>query len=79
MHMPGHTVGTLSVEVDTGEGKTIITGFCCNNRNFLANGPAVCPGVHVDAIQAWESIQKIKNSEAVILPMHELSLKPIPG
>lgn len=79
MHMPGHTVGTLSVEVETGEGKTIITGFCCNNRNFPANGPAVCPGVHVDAIQAWESIQKIKQSGASIMPMHEISLKPIPA
>ncbi len=79
MHMPGHTVGTLSVEVETGLGKTIITGFCCNSRNFPANGPAVCPGVHIDAIQAWESIQTIKNSGAVILPMHEISLKPVPA
>ena len=77
--MPGHTVGTLCVEVDTGEGKAMITGFCCNSKNFPANGPAVCPGVHVDAIQAWESIQKVKQSGAVIVPMHELSLKPIPA
>ncbi len=78
-HMPGHTVGTLSVEVRTGEGKTIITGFCCNSRNFPANGPAVCPGVHIDAIQAWESIQKVKQSGALIMPMHELSLKQVPA
>jgi N-acyl homoserine lactone hydrolase len=78
-HMPGHTVGTLSVEVQTGEGKAIITGFCCNSRNFPANGPAVCPGVHIDAIQAWESIQKVKQSGALIMPMHEINLKPVPG
>jgi len=78
-HMPGHTVGTLSVEIETGNGQAIITGFCCNNRNFPANGPAVCPGVHIDAIQAWESIQKIKDSGALIIPMHELSLEPIPA
>ena len=77
--MTGHTVGTLSVEVETGEGPALITGFCCNGKNFPANGPAVCPGVHVDAIQAWESIQKVKQSGAVIVPMHELSLKPIPA
>ena len=75
----GHSVGTLSVEVETGEGPAIITGFCCNGKNFPANGPAVCPGVHVDAIQAWESIQRVKQSGAMILPMHELDLKPIPG
>ena len=77
--MIGHTVGTLSVEMETGEGSAIITGFCCNGKNFPANGPAVCPGVHVDAIQAWESIQHVKQSGAIILPMHELELKPIPA
>ena len=76
---PGHTVGTLSVEVETGTGRAVITGFCCNNKNFPANGPAVCPGVHINAIQAWESIQKVKNSGATILPMHDLGLKPIPA
>lgn len=79
INSPGHTVGTLSVEIETGEGQTIITGFCCNSKNFPANGPAVCPGVHVNAIEAWESIQKVKQSGAVIVPMHELSLKPIPA
>jgi len=78
-HMPGHTVGTLSVEVETGKGKAVITGFCCNSRNFPAHGPAVCPGVHIDAIQAWESIQKIKDSGVLIIPMHELSVGPIPA
>lgn len=79
VHRPGHTVGTLSVEVNTGEGNAIITGFCCNSKNFPAAGPAVCPGVHIDAIDAWNSIQEVKVSGSVILPMHELSLKPIPA
>lgn len=74
---PGHTVGTLSVEVITGKGKAIITGFCCNSKNFPTAGPAVCPGVHINAIDAWESIQEVKASGGVILPMHELCLKPI--
>lgn len=79
IHMPGHTVGTLSVCVETGEGPTIITGFCCNNRNFPENGPAVCPGVHLDAVAAWNSIQKVKEMDIKILPMHELSLVPVPA
>jgi glyoxylase-like metal-dependent hydrolase (beta-lactamase superfamily II) len=79
VHMPGHTVGTLSVRIATGSGPAMITGFCCNNKNFPANGPAVCPGVHIDALKAWESIQKVKQSGCLILPMHELSLTPVPG
>jgi glyoxylase-like metal-dependent hydrolase (beta-lactamase superfamily II) len=79
VYMPGHTVGTLSVEVETGQGIAVITGFCCNSKNFPANGPAVCPGVHVDALKAWDSIQQVKNSGHTILPMHELSLRPIPA
>jgi len=77
LHSPGHSVGCLSVAVDTVQGPAVITGFCCNNRNFPENGPAVCPGVHLDAIAAWESIQKIKRMGVKILPMHELTLVPI--
>ncbi len=74
---PGHSVGTLSVLVATEKGDAVITGFCCNARNFPANGPAVCPGVHINAIEAWESIQRIKQLGCTILPMHELQLQPM--
>lgn len=77
--LPGHTVGCLSVHVATGRGDVIITGFCCNSKNFPANGPAVCPGVHIDARQAWDSIQMVKQAEAIILPMHDLQLQFIPS
>lgn len=76
---PGHTVGCMTVLVETGEGKVAITGFCCNNENFPENGPAVCPGVHIDAIAAYDSIQKIKGMNVKVMPMHELSLEPVPG
>jgi glyoxylase-like metal-dependent hydrolase (beta-lactamase superfamily II) len=76
---PGHSPGVMSVLVETGEGAVVITGFCCNSENFPDNGPAVCPGVHLNAIDAYASIQKIAEMGATILPMHELSLKPIKG
>ncbi|MGB3211908.1 MAG: N-acyl homoserine lactonase family protein [Desulforhopalus sp.] len=76
---PGHTLGCLSVRVETGIGAAVITGFCCNRENFPENGPAVCPGVHLDAVAAWESIQKIKELGVVVLPMHDLGLKRIEG
>jgi glyoxylase-like metal-dependent hydrolase (beta-lactamase superfamily II) len=79
LHMPGHAIGCLSVQVETGSGPAIITGFCCNAKNFPENGPAVCPGVHLDARDAWASIQKVKQSGSTILPMHELQLDFIPA
>ena len=74
LSVPGHSPGTIAVKVATDSGPVIITGFCCNGRNFPENGPAICPGVHTDAIAAWDSIQKIKEMGALILPMHELHL-----
>ena len=74
MHSPGHSPGGLSVRVMTGEGEAVITGFCCNRENFPANGPAVCPGVHLDAMAAWDSIQRVKALGAIILPLHDLAL-----
>jgi len=78
---PGHSVGGQSVAINTSKGKAIITGFCCNEKNFPAKGPAICPGVHIDAIKAYDSAQKIKNIADIIIPIHDLSvgrLKQIP-
>jgi hypothetical protein len=66
------------VLVETSQGTAAITGFCCNMENFPERGPAVCPGVHTDALAAYDSIQKIKDMNVIILPMHDLDLKPIP-
>jgi len=78
---PGHSVGGQSVAINTSKGKAVITGFCCNEKNFPAKGPAICPGVHIDAIKAYDSAQKIKNMADIIIPIHDLSigrLKQIP-
>ncbi|RPJ11216.1 MAG: N-acyl homoserine lactonase family protein [Desulfobacteraceae bacterium] len=78
---PGHSVGGQSVVINTSKGKAVITGFCCNEKNFPAKGPAICPGVHIDAIKAFDSAQKIKNMADIIIPIHDLSigkLKQIP-
>jgi glyoxylase-like metal-dependent hydrolase (beta-lactamase superfamily II) len=79
IHSPGHSPGGLSVRVETGEGPAVITGFCCNRENFPVNGPAVCPGVHLDAMAAWDSIQKVKQLGGIILPLHDLGLRRISG
>lgn len=78
---PGHTVGGQSVVVHTEKGKAIITGFCCNDKNFPEKGPAITPGVHINAIEAYDSAQKIKEMADILIPLHDMSigkLKSIP-
>ncbi len=75
---PGHTPGGQSVIVDLRSGRrALFTGFCCNERNFPDVGPAVCPGVHTDALQAWDSINQVKTLQAagdvdLVVPCHAL-------
>lgn len=71
---PGHTPGGQSIAVRTAAGKAIITGFCCNDQNFPDTGPAVTPGVHINAIEAYESINKIRGMADILIPLHDLSI-----
>jgi glyoxylase-like metal-dependent hydrolase (beta-lactamase superfamily II) len=70
----GHTPGGQSVAVDTKDGTAIITGFCCNAENFPLVGPAVTPGVHTDAIEAYESAQRVKEIADLIIPIHDIGV-----
>ncbi|MBA4358168.1 MAG: MBL fold metallo-hydrolase [Desulfovibrio sp.] len=75
---PGHTPGGQSVLVNTKDaGRVLITGFCCNEQNFPPAGPAVCPGVHTDALMAWRSANQVKAMKEageidLIVPLHAL-------
>ena len=71
---PGHTVGGQSVAVNTSAGKAVITGFCCNDKNFPSAGPAIAPGVHINLADAYDSIQKIKSMADILLPLHDPSI-----
>lgn len=72
---PGHTPGGQSVMVNTSAGRALITGFCANEKNFPSVGPAVCPGVHTDALAAWESAQKVKAlAPEILIPLHSVSV-----
>jgi glyoxylase-like metal-dependent hydrolase (beta-lactamase superfamily II) len=82
MMTPGHTVGGQSVCVRTSGGNAVITGFCCNAKNFPTTGPAVVPGVHLDVIQAFASVQKVKAAADILIPLHDAAigrLRQIPG
>jgi len=71
---PGHTVGGQSVAVDTDIGTAVITGFCCNGSNFPSVGPAVAPGVHIHAIEAYESAQRVKELADILIPIHDVEV-----
>jgi len=68
---PGHTVGGQSVAIHTAKGRAVITGFCCNAKNFPSQGPAVAPGVHINLMDAYDSIQKIRRMADILIPIHD--------
>ncbi|UCG11324.1 MAG: N-acyl homoserine lactonase family protein [Deltaproteobacteria bacterium] len=71
---PGHTPGGQSVAVETEAGTAVITGFCCNGDNFPSVGPAVAPGVHVSAIEAYDSVQHVKELADILIPIHDMEV-----
>lgn len=71
---PGHTVGGQSVVVNTSKGKAVITGFCCNEKNFPSKGPAVSPGVHIDLTEAYDTAQKIRDLADILIPLHDIQV-----
>jgi len=71
---PGHTVGGQSVVVNTKAGRAVITGFCCNDQNFPTTGPLVPPGVHLNLIDAYESLYKVKEIADILIPLHDLAV-----
>jgi glyoxylase-like metal-dependent hydrolase (beta-lactamase superfamily II) len=74
MLTPGHTPGGQSVVVETAKGTAVIAGLCCNAENFPPSGPAVCPGVHINAVQAYDSMQRVKDAADILIPLHDLDV-----
>jgi len=80
---PGHTPGTMSVAVNTEKGKAIITGFCCLKDNFgppegvseelKELTPVVAPGIHLNAVDGFESVFLVKGLADIVLACHDPS------
>ena len=74
---PGHTPGGQSIAVKTEAGTAVITGFCCIRQNFeppemLAGiAPVLIPGIHFDALQAFDSALRVKEIADIVVPLHE--------
>lgn len=88
---PGHTPGCMSVSVNTTKGKAIITGFCCLKENFgppegvseeiREVTPIVAPGIHLNAVDGFESLLLVKGLADIPIPCHDpsfLNVKSIP-
>lgn len=79
---PGHSAGGQSVAVNTARGTAIITGFCCIQANFEPP-PALrergvsflIPGMSLNALQAYDSMARIKSLAHLIIPLHEPELQ----
>ena len=71
---PGHTPGGQSVVVETAKGKAVITGLCCNAENFPPGGGVIAPGVHLDVIQAYESMKRVRDAADILIPIHDLEV-----
>ncbi len=78
MHTPAHTLGGLTVFVDTAKGRAAITGFCVIKENF--NPPAavramelevIPPGTSINTYAAYDMMLKVRDLADILLPLHE--------
>lgn len=74
---PGHTAGGQSVAIETEKGTAVVTGFCCIQENFEPGEeiakvmPILVPGIHIDILQAYDSILKVKKLADIVIPIHD--------
>lgn len=78
---PGHSAGGQSIAVTTAKGIAIITGFCCIQENFEPppelrerGVPFIIPGMYHNALDAYDSMARIKRLADLIVPLHEAEL-----
>jgi len=75
--VPGHSAGTQAVEIETKLGKVVISGLCTINDNFYPKDKkkeVIVPGIHLNAMEAYDSMIRIKKRANIIIPMHEIEL-----
>jgi len=74
---PGHSPCGQSVAVDTARGRAVITGFCCIRENFEPPKELrrifslIIPGIHINMVQLYESMVKLKENADIIIPLHD--------
>ena len=78
MHTPIHTLGGMTVFIDTVQGTAAITGFCVIMENFEPPGKiramemeVIPPGTHINTYEAYDMMIKVRDMADIILPLHE--------
>lgn len=77
MHTPGHSVGSLSVQVETDEGICVVSGDVLHYSSAALT--RVNPVVFWDAEQASRSIDRIVDIADVIYPGHDRPFRVVNG
>jgi glyoxylase-like metal-dependent hydrolase (beta-lactamase superfamily II) len=78
---PGHSPGGQSVVVRGGERKAVISGLCTIREIFEPPPeiaklmPVITPGMHTNALEAYDSILRIKGAAEIVIPNHEPDLQ----
>ncbi len=73
---PGHTPGSQSVQIASRAGKVVLSGLCTIQDNFYppdahADLQFITPGIHTDALQAYDSMRRIKAMSDISVPLHD--------
>lgn len=78
IHTPAHTVGGMTVLIDTDQGKAAITGFCLIMENF--NPPpkigamgmeVIPPGTVISPYEAYDIMLRVRDMADILIPLHE--------
>ena len=82
VHTPGHTPGGQSILIETESGTTGLCGLCTIRDNLYPPEElrqmgvrAITPGIHTDAMQAYDSLIKLQELSDQVIALHDTSYK----
>jgi len=84
IHTPGHTPGGQSILIETDNGPACLCGLCTILENFYPPEElrrmgvrAITPGIHTNAMQAYNSLIKISELSDQIVALHDISYRSV--
>jgi N-acyl homoserine lactone hydrolase len=84
IHTPGHTPGTQSVLIQTDQGRVCLSGQCtiCDNVDppdalKQMGVVAIAPGIHTNAMQAYDSLVGILESADQVVALHQIGYQSL--
>jgi N-acyl homoserine lactone hydrolase len=82
VHTPGHTPGGQSILIETESGTTGLCGLCTIRENLYPPEElrqmgvrAITPGIHTDAMQAYDSLIRLQELSDQVIALHDTSYK----